>query len=247
VLTAQTAAQRGFVVCVTEIRKVVVTRSSQAILMSVVALGLLISTAMTVVASRETGQIDLSAPMLSLTLCVGFGSPLIGVLIMTSDWQSREVITLFLLEPRRGLVFVAKVVATLMLAVSAVAAVIFFSIAFALCGVVAAGMPLVYVTALAEVVPLLVACVVGAITGSALASAILSTPLAVIAVIAQTVLVDPVLSAAPTGWSSYLAPSSISDYLTGTGRPGSAAAACIVWVLVPFALGWWRIHRREIQ
>jgi ABC-2 type transport system permease protein len=225
----------------------VFTRSSQVVLVATVALGLLMSTAMTVVAARETGKIDLSAPMLSLTLAVGFGTPLIGVLIMTSDWQSREVITLFLLEPRRGVVFVGKVVATLVLAVSAVAAVILLSVAFALSGVLIAGMPLVYTTAIPEIVPLFVVCVVGAITGSALAAAILSTPLAVVAVIAQTAVVDPVLSALRTGWSDYLAPSSISDCLAGTSEPGAAIAAGAIWIVLPFALGHWRVCQREVQ
>ncbi|HEY5785588.1 MAG TPA: hypothetical protein VIT65_12500 [Microlunatus sp.] len=185
--------------------------------------------------------------MVSLSLAAAIGTPLIGVLIMTSDWQSREVMALFLLEPRRKLVFASKVAATLALSALTVAVVIVLSAVFAIAAALVLRLPLTYIQALPEVVPLLVVSFVGAVSGAAVASAIMSTPLAVVAVIVQTVLIDPVLSLVPANWGPYVAPSSMSDYLGGDGRSGPAVAAFMVWVLVPFAVGLLRTCRREIQ
>lgn len=240
-------AYHGVLLVVVELRKVVFTRTSQIVLLCTVALGLLVSAGLMVVGGRETGRIDLSGPMVSLSLAVAIGAPLIGALIMTSDWQSREVMTLFLCEPRRKRVFAGKVAATVVLATSAVAAVIFLSVILALAAALALGLPIVYSNALPEIIPLLVGCLVGAISGAAIASAIMSTPLAIVAVITQTVLIDPLLSFGPLSWGAYVAPSSLSEYLDGDARPGPAIGAFAIWVLLPLAIGLWRTCRREIQ
>ena len=235
------------VLTVVELRKVLYTRGSQVVLLCTLALGLLISAALTLTGANTTGRVDLSGPMVSLSLAVALGTPLIGVLIMTGDWSSRESVTLFLLEPRRGVVFASKVVATIALSAVTVVAVILLSGGVAAVAAVALRLPLIVGDAPSAIGPLLVVCFVGAISGSALASVTMSTPLAVAAVIIQTAVVDPVLSLAPVSWGAYLAPSSVANYLEGTTELGPAITALALWIVLPLSIGLWRTCRKEVR
>jgi len=238
---------RVMLLTLVELRKVLYTRVSQAVLLCTLAVGLLISAALTLVGADNAGRVDLSGPMVSLSLAVALGTPLIGVLIMTGDWNSREVVTLFLLEPRRARVFASKVAATVLLSAMTVVAVILLSGAFAAATALALRVPLTVGDASSEIGPLLVACFIGAISGAALASAIMSTPLAVAAVIIQTAVVDPILSLAPVSWGAYVAPSSVANYFEGTADIGPAASAAALWIVLPLTVGLWRTCRREVR
>jgi hypothetical protein len=246
-MSSDSVLARTAVLTAVELRKVLYTRGSQLVLLCTAAVGLLISAALTLTGANATGRVDLSGPMVSLSLAVALGTPLIGVLIMTGDWNSREAVTLFLLEPRRVVVFASKVVATAALSAATVVAVILVSGALAAVAAVALRLPLVVGDAPSAIGPLLVVCFVGAISGAALASVIMSTPLAVAAVIIQTAVVDPVLSLAPVSWSAYLAPSSVANYLEGTAEPGPAITALVLWIVLPLTVGLWRTCRKEVR
>ena len=85
----------------------------------------------------------------------------------------------------------------------------------------------------------------GSLSGAALGSALLSTPLSVVIVIIQVLLIDNLLLLLPGGIGPFLQTASMSNSLIGDGSMGTALSSFALWVLLPFAVGFIRMRRAE--
>ncbi|WP_299950836.1 hypothetical protein [uncultured Modestobacter sp.] len=196
---------------------------------------------------------DAFADQFALTqLPIGVLLPVLGILLVTSEWSQRTAGPTFTLVPRRSRVLTAKVLAATVLAVL---------------GVLAAALVAALTTALSPVVgnasgdwgltgaqlgqPLLVH-VAYVLSGVALGMLLLSSPLAIVLYfVLPTVftLVSNLVSA--LSWvSDWLdltvttAPMTAGE-LASDGWPG-VGTSVLLWVVLPMALGWARITRTEI-
>ncbi len=229
-----------------ELRKMVDTRAGRWMVIVMAAVAAIILAAFLIWGPAEDasfrGLLELSTLPLAMLL------PVLGIMAATAEWSQRTGLVTFTLEPRRGRVVLAKVLAALLLAL-VVLAVAFVASALAnvvggtgewdLSGAAASG--------------LVLALMIYVLQGVAFGLLFLNTPVAIVSVLVL-----------PTVWS--IATMAISA-LEETGRwlnldtvtqPlfagemagrdwAQLATASAVWVLLPLAVGTYRVLHREVK
>ena len=233
-----------------ELRKTVDTRAS-AWLLAVIAAITVGATALPLLISSDGAGLDWQSFVLFASSGWSFLLPFIGVMSATSEWMQRTALSTFTLEPRRTLVGLAKLVASLalglamLIATYAAAAIVnaigiaFFngSGSWALDGTVALGYlgtMVIYVT-----------------LGVGLGLLLLNTPIAIVAFIALPIAVS-VLALFPAltdvvPWidlSEALLP--LADASATINWPHLLTASAL-WCIAPMALGLWRTSHREVS
>jgi ABC-2 type transport system permease protein len=176
--------------------------------------------------------------------------PIVGILLVTSEWSQRTGMVTFALVPRRGRVIAAKLLASIVLSLAALG----LCIAAAVVGTAIAAPALDHTWALP--VGLLGQHVVslgtGMVSGVALGAALLASAPAIVCQFAlplawalagrlaglDTVVrwLDPTSSLAP-----------MTEHLMDGSEWAHAGATLAVWMVVPLVIGLWRIQRGEIR
>ena len=230
-----------------ELRKVAVTRSTRWVLISMLAIAVLLAIA-TMLISKATGSSEASyaLELLALTVPVAIGTPIIGVLIATGDWQHREVTTIFSLVPQRSRIFAAKLSAALVLSVALIVAVAVASCVISLVVAPLVGMQWSAGDVGRAVRTLAVAAIFGSLSGAAIGSAVLSAPLSIIIVFVQALVLDAALLLIPGNVGSYFQGSSVTGFLLGDGPFPAAATSAMLWLVTPLVIGYLRNKHREI-
>jgi hypothetical protein len=227
-----------------ELRKTVDTRASAWLLIAIAAITVG-ATVLPLFLSDDGSGLDWASFVLFASSGWSFLLPFIGVLAATSEWTQRTALSTFTLEPRRTLVNLAKLVASLVLGVAMVAA------TYAAGAVVNAngsgswrldgGVVLGYLGTMAIYVTL----------GVGLGLLLLNTPLAIVAFIVLPMIMG-VLTLIPaladivpwidlTGASLPL----VDGSLTGT-EWAHLATAFLLWCALPMLLGLYRTSHREV-
>lgn len=232
-----------------ELRKMVDTRAG---------LWILISIAVITAGASALPLWILPAEGLTWSALIDFASagwalllPFLGVLAATSEWSQRTGLSTFTLEPRRTLVNIAKLVASLILGLGMLAATFGAAAIANLVGIAAfdgdgswslsLGSALGYVGGMAIYVTM----------GVGLGLALLSTPLAIVTFIVAPVLLSVlVLVPALSDVIPWIDLSTASIPLLAGTLAGEEwarlATATALWCGVPLALGLWRTSRREV-
>ena len=229
-----------------ELRKMVDTRSGRWMVIVMAAAAALILAGFVIWGPAEDasfrGLLGLSTLPLAMLL------PIIGVMAATAEWSQRTGLVTFVLEPRRGRVVLAKALAALSLAVVVLAAAV---VASALANV-AGGTGEWDVTA-AIAGGTVLALLVYVLQGVAFGLLFLNTPVAIVSVLVL-----------PTVWSiATVAISSLEevgrwlnlDTVTAPLFEGEMvgqdwarlATSAAVWVLLPLAIGTYRVLDREVK
>jgi len=175
--------------------------------------------------------------------------PVAGILLVTSEWSQRTGMITFTLVPRRSRVLGAKLVASLVLALAVLAVSVVAAVAAVL--VASPGVDGTW----AHLVPLIAQSAVylttGMVIGVAFGAILLASTPAIV-----------VLSTLPVAWAALASLSYFDkvapwldtsraldplphEVLNGTGW-AQAATALALWMLLPLAVGTWRITRREV-
>ena len=229
-----------------ELRKMVDTRAGRWMVIVMAAASAIILAAFLIWGPAEDasfrGLLELSTLPLAMLL------PVLGIMAATAEWTQRTGLVTFTLEPRRGRVVLAKALAALALAaVVLVAAVAASALANLVGGTgewdldAAAGGGLV------------LALLIYVLQGVAFGLLFLNTPVAIVSVLVL-----------PTVWSiATMAISALEDAgtwlnLDSVTAPLFAgemagedwahlASASAVWVLLPLAIGTWRVLNREVK
>ncbi|MFL5004708.1 MAG: hypothetical protein ACJ8DK_05115, partial [Microvirga sp.] len=225
-------------------RKMIDTRAGLWLQLAMVALTLVVVVVRSTIgdASHHTFQSILDVALAP----AAFLLPVAAVLLVTSEWSQRTGMITFTLVPVRSRVIGAKLLASVLVATTALAMIV----AVAAVGALAAGVdgtwghvvPLIYQSAL-----FLVA---GVIIGVAFGMAALSSAPAIVA-----------LYALPTAWAALaslsvfagVAPwldtnrslNPLSKELLSSAQWAHVATSLAVWMLIPLLIGAWRITRRE--
>jgi ABC-type transport system involved in multi-copper enzyme maturation permease subunit len=186
-------------------------------------------------------------------LPVGLLLPVLGILLVTSEWSQRTAMTTFTLVPRRSRVLTAKVLAATLLAVLGVLA---SGVAAALATVltpVVTDQGMDWGTSGAQVGQVVLVQVVSVLVGVAFGMMLLSSPLAIVLYFvlptAFTILVNLVSA---LDWvrdwldlSTTTMPMYEGD-LDGQGW-AQVGTSVVLWLVLPMVVGWLRIRRTEIS
>ena len=186
--------------------------------------------------------------------------PVLGILLVTSEWSQRSAMVTFALEPRRERVIWAKIV------VGAIWTLITVVIALALgavCNVVygltpgntavwSSGSDLVH-----GIIAFSVLQELGMLTGFALAALCLSSPVAIVVFFLYSFLLPTIIAIgnALMNWFESFSPwidfnsaqQPMLDWDMSGKDWGHLLVSGFVWLVVPFALGLWRIFRAEVK
>ncbi|HYI35030.1 MAG TPA: hypothetical protein VEX39_00365 [Thermoleophilaceae bacterium] len=230
-----------------ELRKMVDTRAGLWLQVATVAITVLA----VIFACFDGGATD---PTFQSVLNVGLQPaaillPVAGVLLVTSEWSQRTSLITFALVPVRSRVLGAKLIASLVLAVAMFVA----SVAIVAAGVLVAspgvdgtwadsapliGQSAVYLTA-------------GMVVGVALGAILLASAPAIVALFALpvswlAVVSLPFLADIAPWVSTARALSPMQEEVMSATQWAHVGTALALWMLLPLAIGTWRISRREV-
>jgi len=182
----------------------------------------------------------------------GFLLPVLGILLVTTEWSQRTALTTFALEPSRTKVIAAKSVAALILGLAAFVAALVVAMLCTLAG--GSGGPFEGLT-VATFTLFLALQLLTVIQGLAYGLLWLNTPAAIVTFfvlpIASSIvfsLVQRMQDAAP--WVDLgTAQTPLFEGQTAlTGEEyAQLATTSLIWIVVPFVIGWIRVMRAEVK
>jgi hypothetical protein len=183
---------------------------------------------------------------------VGLLLPVLGILLVTGEWSQRTAMTTFALVPQRSRVLTAKVLAAVVLAVLGVAVTAVTAALGAVSTPLLTGDDASWAVTGAQVGQVTAAEILYVLMGVAFGMALLRSPAAIVLYFLLPSLVTFLVTVADSltwvrDWLD-LATTSTPLYdgtLHGQGWVRLAASLGL-WLVVPFVVGWVRIHRGEI-
>ena len=230
-----------------ELRKMVDTRAGFWLQVAMVALTVVVVVVRLLVgdAAHHTFQSVLDAGLQPAAILL----PVLGILLVTSEWSQRTGMITFALVPARSRVLGAKLIASLLLAVAMLA----MSVAVVAAGVLVAspGVDGTWSAAAPLIGQSAVNLTAGMVVGVALGAILLApTPAIVLHFALPTslwaVLSLPVFSdVAP--WVDYArALGQVTEYVMSAAQWVHVGTSLVIWMVLPLLIGAWRITRREI-
>ena len=234
-----------------ELRKATDTRAGRWLLI-LIALIAMVTAAVTALAGQDNGH-TLRHILSNTASVTALLVPVLGVLLVTSEWSQRTALTTFTLVARRERVIAAKILAGIALALAA--AIVSAALAGAATALAAhpSASPGPWHAAGAAIGYSVLFQVLNVLLGIGFGLLFLSTPLAIV-----------VYFALPTGWGiltssvhalhsagDWLNPSTAWNNLTNATMTGTTwaqvATAATVWVLLPVAAGTVRVLRGAVS
>lgn len=232
-----------------ELRKAVDTRSGLWLLVAiaVASLGALVIFALFGPAEQHTFYGFAGMALMPQAFLL----PVLGILLVTSEWSARAGLVTFTLEPRRGLVVLAKTVAALVLGLAGLALLLgVAAVATLLLG--ADGQ--VWDVGAREVGHFALLQVTAVLQGVAFGLLLMNSTAAVVLYFALPVAMNLVVQFVPgvrdaAGWfdlATSQAPLYAQAPLTGV-QWAQLGATALLWVGLPMLVGWVRLRRTEIS
>ncbi len=228
-----------------ELRKAVDTRAGMWVMIVMAAISLVVVGSYALWGPEAEQSFGVLLGLTSIPLAMLL--PIVGILLATQEWSTRTGLVTFTLEPRRGLVVTAKLIASLVLGLVVMAAAF---AAAALVTVVTGGeWSLTGISAWG----LVLAVCIYVLQGAGFGLAFLNTPFAIVAslVLPTAWQIATSLVAKLTDVAPWLDLERTTGPLTEGGMTGQdwakLATSALVWVGIPIAVGTWRVLRREIK
>lgn len=233
-----------------ELRKIIDTRAGRWLLGAIIAITALVMAIFFFAAPED--ERTFSNFMGIAATPQGFLLPVLGILLVTSEWSQRTAMVTFALEPSRSRVVAAKTVSAMIWGAGAfVAAVVIGTLA-----TVAAGAPGAWDNVGGEMVLLFFLLqLITIMQGLAYGMLLLNTPAAIVTFfvlpIASSIvfsLVGALEDAAPwidLGTAQAPLFDGAAD-LTGE-MYAQLGVTSLIWIVLPFVAGWFRISRAELK
>jgi ABC-2 type transport system permease protein len=240
-----------------ELRKLADTRAGRWLLIAIGALTLLVLVIqMWVVVAQDTHVTFLDF-LQGMNTPMGILLPVLGVLSVTSEWSQRTAMVTFTLEPSRVRVIGAKLVSLLVISALALAVgLVLASFANVLYGALS-GDAVVWGSVGKYVVFYLLLYVFGMTTGFAFGALFLNSPAGIVIYFVYSFVLPGLfaLGAALMDWFETLQPwidfnTDQNDLIDGTIHGVGWAhlfVAGLIWLVLPLAIGVWRIRRAEVK
>jgi len=194
------------------------------------------------------------ADYLSFTqIPTGLLLPVLGILLVTSEWSQRTAMTTFTLVPRRSRVLTAKVLAAAVLAVLGVVATALAAAVATLLTPLVSDSPLAWGTSGAQLGQVVLLQVISVLVGVGFGMLLLSSPLAIVLYFVLPTVVTIVTNLVGSlSWvRDWLDLSTTSAPMSDGGLSGEGwlrlATSVALWLVLPMAVGWVRIQRTEVS
>ena len=174
--------------------------------------------------------------------------PIVGILLVSSEWSQRTAVITFTLVPNRPRVLAAKLLAGIALALLAL--VIAWAIAAIGTAIAAPDVSGAWRLRGAQVGQLALYLTTALAIGVGFGAALLSSAPAIVLSFALPIAVAA-LGAIPAlndaiEWVDSSSFGKLSDHLLSAGEWARAGTSLALWMLVPLAIGLWRVQRSEI-
>jgi ABC-type transport system involved in multi-copper enzyme maturation permease subunit len=240
-----------------ELRKLADTRAGRWLLISIAAITLLVLIIQLAVVLGQDLHPEFIDFLQGMNTPMGVLLPVLGVLSVTSEWSQRTAMVTFTLEPSRGRVIAAKFVSILLISVLAlVIGVILGALGNVLYGAFS-GNDVVWGSAGKFAFFYLLLYVFGMATGFAFGALFLNSPAGIVIYFVYSFVLPTIfaIAAALMNWFERLQPwidfnFSQSPLIDGTieGQDwAKLAVSGVIWLVVPLAVGVWRIRRAEVK
>lgn len=183
--------------------------------------------------------------------------PVLGIMLVTSEWGQRTAMVTFSLEPRRELVVLAKLVTGLVLTLATAAFAIAVGFVCILLYSAIQGQSPAWEFGFNYLVGFLVTQSFAMLGGFALATLFLNTPAAIVVFFVYKWVLPGLfaLGAAVMGWFNGLSPwldfqraqAPVADLTVSGADWGHLVVSGLIWLVLPLTIGLWRVFRAEVK
>ena len=183
--------------------------------------------------------------------------PVLGIMVVTSEWSQRTTMVTFALEPRRPHVIAAKAVVGLLLTLATIAVALVVGLVTILLYAALQGESPVWHFGWSGFLAFLVTQTFAMLGGFALATLLLNTPAAIVVFFVYRWVLPGLLAlgTALIGWFGSVAPwvdfqsaqGELYDWPLSGEQWGQLVVSGLIWLVVPLAIGTWRVLRAEVK
>jgi len=243
----------------TELRKTYDTRSGLWLLISIAVVTALVMVIQVSVALAQDLEVGFNDFLTSTSFSIGFLLPVLGILLLTSEWSQRTAMVSFSLEPRRTLVIVAKLVVGILYAVAAVAVTLVLATICTAVFDALSDIPANWDFTVKQTSFFLLLQVIGMLTGFAFAALLLNSPAAIVLYFAYSFILPTIfgIGAELIGWFHDIQPwidfnnAQVPLFDTDGSVSGQEwahlAVSGVIWLVIPLVIGFWRVLRAEVK
>ncbi|MDO8210386.1 hypothetical protein [Conexibacter sp. CPCC 206217] len=231
-----------------ELRKMVDTRAGLWLLIATAAVTL----ALVAIVCIAGDPVDHTfSRMLELAIFpVSLLLPIIGILLVSSEWNQRTALITFALVPQRGRVLVAKLLAGILLSVAAT--VLCVAIAAVATAVMAPDVPDTWSMSAGLLLQVLVYVVTAMAMGVGFGALLLASAPAIVLYFVLPLVWAALssISALQTAgeWlDSTQSLAHLPNELLSATEWARAGTTLLLWMVFPLVAGWWRIRREEVR
>jgi ABC-2 type transport system permease protein len=238
-----------------ELRKMFNTRSGFWLMASIVLAALLATTAVILFAP------DSDLTYATFGAAIGFPMvvilPMVAILSVTSEWSQRSGLTTFTLVPHRSRVILAKAISSVTIGVVSMLLAFGIGAVGNLVGTTITGTPVVWDMSLTDCLCIVLANVLGLLTGFMLGVLIRSSSGAIVAYFVYSFVLTGLLGvlAASQDWFESLRPWVDVNYAQGAlfngsptgGEWANIGVTGLVWLVIPLAVGIRYVTRSEVK
>jgi ABC-2 type transport system permease protein len=176
--------------------------------------------------------------------------PVMGVLLVTSEWSQRTTLITFTLVPHRSRVVVAKLAASVLLSLAALA--IAFVVAVFGTVLVAPDVADVWSLPVGQFAQIVVVLTTGMMGGVAFGAVLLASAPAIVALFALPIVTGALGSiSALEGVAKWIDPTHtlapMTDHVMSATEWAQAGTTLALWLALPIVVGLWRIARSEVS
>lgn len=240
-----------------EFRKALDTRAGRWLVIAILALVVAIEVIYSFAAGDGDKNLEDYVQIPAFTL--GYFLPIIIIMLVTSEQSQRNGLVTFTLEPRRPRIVAAKFLAGLALAVCVMALAMVLAVAGTLLGAATGASPEWSVDGNLFFNGFVLSNLIGVFIGFAISMLIMNTPGAIVAYFAYSLilptavtilgeLVQSFKDVAPwIEFNTAQIPLFQGDYTPSAEEWAQIATSGTIWMIVPLALGIWRLLRIEFK
>jgi ABC-2 type transport system permease protein len=233
-----------------ELRKMYDTRAGFWLLLSGLALTLLVAA---LIVFTGSGDKDFSAVLDGSVQAINVLVPVVGILLVTSEWSQRTAQVTFTLVPQRGRVLAAKICASVVLALAAFAITLGVAALFTALGGESAGPDGVWSLDGAVLAQTIAFTIISMLGGVAFGAAILLSAPAIVASFVVPLAVTAIthIISGLEDLGQWIDPSETYSSLTSHSLSGhewaQVGTTLLLWVVLPLAIGTYRFLRGEVR
>lgn len=240
-----------------ELRKSVDTRAGRWLIGVTIGAALLAEVIYLIVAVNKDLDGSFGSFVAASAFVSSFLLPILGVMLVSSEWSQRTAMTTFALEPRRMRIVWAKMLAGVSLTAFVLAFALVVGLVFVLLFSALQGNSPDWTFGWSGFAGFVMTQTFAMLGGFALAALLLNTPAAIVVYVAYKYVLPGLLAlgAALMSWFNSLQPwidfqsaqNELYDMPLTGAQWAHLAVSGVIWLLIPLVIGLWRISKAEVK